>query len=70
MVGKLHHSPCISLTRAYLKRIKLLFKTYKTRNITIKNNIVRSGGDDGHWPALACGGVEGGDGRHSTLEGR
>ena len=64
-VRKLHHSPRRSLTRANLKRKKVLFKTNKTRNTTIKNSN-RSGGDDGHWPALAH---FGGDGRHSTLAG-
>jgi hypothetical protein len=53
------------LIRAYLRRKKLLFKTKKTRNTTIKNSN-RSGGDDWHWPVLAH---FGGDGRHSTLAG-
>jgi hypothetical protein len=54
------------LTRANLrKKKKLLFKTNKTRKITIKNSN-RSGGDDGHWPALAR---SGGDGWHNTLVG-
>jgi hypothetical protein len=41
----------------------------KIRNITIKNNSNRSGGDDGHWPALARGGLNRGDRQHNTLEG-
>jgi hypothetical protein len=39
-----------------------------TRNTTIKNNSDRSGGNDGHGPALVCGGANRGDGRHSTLK--
>ena len=46
MVEKLHHSPRKSLTRAYLRRKKLLIKTNKTRNTTIKNSSDRSEGDD------------------------
>ena len=46
-----------------------LFKTNKTRSTTIKNNNDQSGGDDGHWQALARGGADGGDRRHNTLEG-
>ena len=38
------------------------------KNTTIKNNNDQSGGDDGHYPALARGGADEGDGRHSTLE--
>ena len=63
MVGKVHHSPYRSLTRTDLRRKKLLFKTNKTRNTTIKNSN-RSERDDGYWLALTC---FGGDGRHSTL---
>ena len=65
MVEKLHHSLCRSHTRANLRRKKLLFKTNKTRNTTIKNSN-QSGGDDGHWLALAR---SKGDGRHNTLVG-
>ena len=64
-VKKLHHSPCKSLTRAYLRRKKLLLKTNKTRNTTIKNSN-QSKRDDGHWPALARSRR---DGWHNTLVG-
>jgi hypothetical protein len=45
----------------FLKK-KLLFKINKSRNISIKNNSNQSEEDDGHWLALAWGGVDGGDG--------
>jgi hypothetical protein len=48
---------------------QFLFKTNKTRNTTIKNRSDQSGGNDGHWLALACGGANGRDGQHNTLEG-
>jgi hypothetical protein len=65
MIENLHHSPRRSLTRADLRRKQFLFKT---RNTTIKNSN-QSGRHDGHWLALARVGVDGGDGRHNTLEG-
>ena len=36
--------------------------------MTIKNSNW-SEGDNGHWPTLARGGADGGNGRHNTLEG-
>ena len=48
----------------------VLFKTNKTKNITIKSSSDRSRGDDGHWPALAYGGADRGNGLYSTLKGR
>jgi hypothetical protein len=66
MVGKLHHSPRRSLTRADLRRKKLLIKT---RYTTIKNSSDQSRGDYGYWLALIHGGANRGDGRYNTLEG-
>ena len=62
-VGKLHHFSHRLLIRADFRRKTLLFKTNKTKNTTIKNSN-QSGGDDGHWPVLAC---FGGDGQQNTL---
>jgi hypothetical protein len=47
-----------------------LFKTNKIKNITIKYNNDRSGGDDEHWLMLACGEADGGDEWYNTLEGK
>jgi hypothetical protein len=62
---RLDHTPRRSLTKTDLRRKKLLFKTNKTRNTTIKNSN-QNGGSDRHWPALAR---SEGDGWHSTLTG-
>jgi hypothetical protein len=61
------HIDCSQVLRANIKRKKLLFKTNKIRNTTIKNSNW-SGGDGEHWSALARGGVNEGDGWHNTLE--
>jgi hypothetical protein len=70
MVRKLYHSPHRSLRRAYLRRRKkLLFKINKIRNITIEKGSDQCRREDGHWPSLARGGVDRGNGRHNTFEG-